>query len=372
MTIREETFTHPQTKEQRKRFRVTYTADGKTRRKYFGTLKEAEAYGKRVERESKAGSSMLAAMSDSQRAELTVAFNRALDGGYRLVDALDHYEQHLADQVTNTVTVGDAVARYLTHCIERGLKDKSVTSLRQQLELFADHCSGRTVCSITASDVDEWIGRNSQWSNQSVNHALTKVGSLFRFCEDKGWCRTIPIKRSMKRKVERDAPCVMPPADAKRLLNTALDMDPEIALLLAVQLFAGLRPAEAETPGRSGIEFVDLDTGELAVKGKVERKRRLVTISDNLRRWIERVPGGWAQTNVRRRLDRVRRAASVDWGHDILRHSFASYHIAAHSDAAKTAFELGHSGNATMLYSHYRAVVSAADAQKFWSIVPPA
>ncbi len=49
MTIREETFTHPKTKEARKRFRVTYTADGRTRRKYFGTLREAEVYGKRVD-----------------------------------------------------------------------------------------------------------------------------------------------------------------------------------------------------------------------------------------------------------------------------------------------------------------------------------
>lgn len=370
MTIREEYFTHGVTKERRKRWRVTYTVAGKTRRKYLGSLREAEAFAKSVEKEARQQGTMLASMSEAAKAEMAAAYNRAIEGGFRLADALDHFERHLAEVVTNTVSVGDAVAQYLSDSIRRGLKDRSVNTLRQCLESFAV-CHSMNVDAVTAAHVQEWIDAHPNWSPQTVNHAVTKIGSLFRWCEDRGYCRSVPVKRSMKRRVERPAPCVMPVDDVRRLLKVAYDEDEGIALLIAVQLFAGLRPAEAETEGRSGIEMVHLETNELAVRGKVERQRRLVTISDNLRAWLERIPGGWAQTNVRRRLERVRELAGVTWGHDILRHSFASYHLAAHENAAKTAHEMGHAGNSDVLYTHYRAVVRKGDADEFWKILPP-
>ena len=57
------------------------------------------------------------------------------------------------------------------------------------------------------------------------------------------------------------------------------------------------------------------------------------------------------------------------WPPNALRHSFASYHLAHHQDAAKTALQLGHTESRT-LFAHYRELVKPADAKLYWRIFP--
>jgi len=52
----------------------------------------------------------------------------------------------------------------------------------------------------------------------------------------------------------------------------------------------------------------------------------------------------------------------------VTRHSFVSYHLARFENAGKTALEAGHSE--TMLFGHYRALVTPEAAAEFWAIVP--
>jgi len=56
---------------------------------------------------------------------------------------------------------------------------------------------------------------------------------------------------------------------------------------------------------------------------------------------------------------------------NVLRHSFCSYHIALNRDAARTALLLTHT-SPVMLYRHYKGRASAADAEKWFAIAPPA
>ena len=62
------------------------------------------------------------------------------------------------------------------------------------------------------------------------------------------------------------------------------------------------------------------------------------------------------------------RAGLADWPQNAARHSFASYHLAKHQDAAKLALEMGNSPQ--MVFGHFRELVKQKDAEKFWSIRP--
>ena len=70
--------------------------------------------------------------------------------------------------------------------------------------------------------------------------------------------------------------------------------------------------------------------------------------------------GGWRPSG---------NAQVFPWGHDIMRHSFASYHLAYHASPDKTAHELGHR-DTQMLYRHYRQLVTREAAEAFWAIWP--
>jgi integrase len=129
-----------------------------------------------------------------------------------------------------------------------------------------------------------------------------------------------------------------------------------------------LRPMEVH---RLRWEDIDLSGGYIhvsALKSKT-RQRRLVQISGNLSKWLN-LKGNLPCKNFVKRFNAVRLAAGINkWPHDALRHSFASYHLAMHGSADRTATEMGHRGT-DMLFRHYRELVSNKDAKDFWAIVP--
>jgi integrase len=75
---------------------------------------------------------------------------------------------------------------------------------------------------------------------------------------------------------------------------------------------------------------------------------------------------------ARKKLDRVRKAAGLArWPNNGLRHSFASYRLAAIHDAPRVSAELGHT-SPQMLYSTYRELVHPEEAERYWKIAPAA
>ena len=73
--------------------------------------------------------------------------------------------------------------------------------------------------------------------------------------------------------------------------------------------------------------------------------------------------------HVRRMIEDKRKAGISSWPSNGMRHSFASYHLAAFKDAPSLSLEMGHVRPQTV-FAHYREVVRPSEAEKFWRIVP--
>jgi len=65
----------------------------------------------------------------------------------------------------------------------------------------------------------------------------------------------------------------------------------------------------------------------------------------------------------------LRDAEIKRWPNNGLRHSFASYRLAACHDAPRVASELGHT-SPQMLYNTYRELVLPDEAERYWRVVP--
>lgn len=93
----------------------------------------------------------------------------------------------------------------------------------------------------------------------------------------------------------------------------------------------------------------------------------------NLREWLRpyaEMTGTVVPANWRKKLDLVRKAAKLPrWPQSGLRHSFASYRLAACHDAPRVGSELGHT-SPQMLYSTYRELVLPEEAERYWKLVP--
>jgi integrase len=142
--------------------------------------------------------------------------------------------------------------------------------------------------------------------------------------------------------------------------------------MLAIGAFAGLRDAEIK---RLDWSEVDLARGHIEVKAAKAKsaRRRIVPIQPNLAAWLRPYTGRTgrvAPSSPRRKLVRVRAMAGLaKWPGNGLRHSFASYRMAATHDAPRVSAELGHT-SPQMLYSTYRELVLPGEAERYWKIEP--
>ena len=111
----------------------------------------------------------------------------------------------------------------------------------------------------------------------------------------------------------------------------------------------------------------------MRVEKAKNNQRRVNDIPDNALHWLRdcRGRGRVAPDNFTKAMQRLRQKAGVPYRQNAARHSFASYHVALHDDAAKTAVLLGHP-NPTLLYNTYRECVAREQAVRFFDLVPKA
>jgi integrase len=125
-------------------------------------------------------------------------------------------------------------------------------------------------------------------------------------------------------------------------------------------------------------EMIDFDRRHIDLPASITKdgNRRIVDTSDNLLEWLvlcRRASGKILPENFRRKRWALCRVMNWKdgWPEDILRHSYGSYHLAKHRNAALTAEQMGHR-NSRMLYAHYREVVKDPnDVISYWAVLPP-
>ena len=186
-----------------------------------------------------------------------------------------------------------------------------------------------------------------------------------------------PIDSIPNMKAVKGDVCVSSPAQVKSLLDWVWENDRALVPYFALGFFAGLRPMAEIEPMK--FEQLLFDTDEVNVITTKTRgnPRRQVPLEKNLRAWLEPFRGERGlvcPSNLRRRIDRARKAAGIIWGHDIMRHSYGSYWEAEHRKEAgcreQLSYNMGHNSFKTY-EQNYRNDRSQSDAKAYWQISPP-
>ena len=263
------------------------------------------------------------------------------------------------------VTVAELFNEFLHSKAKSGRSDNYLGLLLKELRSFATGRENRPLATISAAEIEQWL-YTSDWS------ARTRKGRLLTLRNVLAWaCQRGELVSNVALGVdlpqddsETEPPGIHTPEEVQTVLDTARRLDLNVMRCLAIRYFAGLRTSEAVRLDEAeiGEKFITVT----AAKAKT-RRRRLVTVSENLRAWLA-VGGQLPLTQVNNRLSRITKATGVPWPKNACRHSFVSYHLALHQSAGKTALEAGHSEQ--MLFNHYREIVTPEAAQKFFSILP--
>lgn len=343
--------------------------DGKRVRKFFAKRRTADAWlRKTLARISKEGEVAIH-MPERLRVDAFACAAKLKPYGKTLADATDHYLAHLA-MVSRSCTVQALIVGFMAAKTQDGASERYLKDLRNRLGIFEQGFGAANVGEILPNQIDDWL-RSLKGAAQTRNNYRTILRTLFEYAVSRGYVKDNVVAKLAKAKVVRGAPEIFTPAQMQSVLEKApRDFIP----YLAIGAFAGLRSAEIE---RLDWSEVDLTGKLIHIKAEKSKsaQRRLVVISKNLLAWLapySRKEGPVADPErVRVARDKTCEAAKIVWPANVLRHSFASYHLAYHQNAAATAAELGHTSPA-MLYQHYRELVKPDAAAQWWNVSPPA
>ncbi len=270
-----------------------------------------------------------------------------------------------------SLTLAALVARFMADPETVKRSKPYLDDVRKRWRRFQDDLGAETLaCDVTPDMVRRWLAALPVADLTKGNFHRT-VGAVFSYAVHAELVAENPFRKVKKPEVKgADGVAVFTPEQMAALLSAAhADWLP----VLAIAGFAGLRPEELR---RIPWEQVDLEGGFIEVKASQSKtgQRRLVTISKNLRAWLQSYAGKTGRiVTTRERKHRIAAmaAAGVEvWPQDVLRHSFASYHLRHHgNDLNLTAQELGHT-TTKMLFQHYREAVKPDAAKAWWALLP--
>jgi integrase len=354
------------------KFIVDLRAFGKGRM-FFKTRSEADAEGLRQKTLLERHSREAIGLSQREMSDFIEAKRRLAPYGETINDAIKFRVDYLERVQRHGITVAQLADELIEAKHRDGRSEVYLRDLRYRLSKFVQDFGNRAMAGVTVDELDNWL-RALPFSPQSRTNYRTIIGLLFSYAESRGIVERNPILRTAKPKLIGRPPEIFAVDELSALLQAANTVAPDVLPMIAIGAFAGLREAEIQ---RLDWSEVDLARGHIEVKAAKAKsaRRRIVPIQLNLAVWLRPcsemnarvVPAG-----ARRKIHRVREAAGIErWPNNGLRHSYASYRLAAINDAPRVAAELGHT-SPQMLYSTYRELVLPEEAERYWQIAPAA
>jgi integrase len=294
---------------------------------------------------------------------------RKLLNGVPLIEAARFYEKHNLREIKRK-NVAVAVGEMIAAKTRKGVSDVYIADLRYRLGVFRDafHCD---VNAIAPDDVVAFFD-NLRLSPRSHNNFVQTLRTFFHFAQKHGWLsKEVDLLGRVEKRSEKRTPVeIFTPSQLAAILGKA---SPEVVPCIALAAFAGLRSAEILRLDWDDIErrpgFI-----EVAAHKAKTATRRIMSISDNLAKWLAIAP----RVDVRvwphskdcffKAMRRAADIARIAWKQNALRHSFISYRLAEIQDVNRMALEAGNSPQ--MIFRHYRELATPEQARTWFSIVP--
>jgi integrase len=297
---------------------------------------------------------------------------RLANYGKTILDAADFLIHNLEQIGRCKITVTQLADEVIEAKRKAGRSKIYLDDLRKRLSRFCQDFGSRSIASITVEELDNWLS-NLPLSLKSKANFRANVGVLFSYAARRRMIDSNPILHTEQPKLPDNPPEIFTVDELRALLQAAHLVERDVIPILAIGAFAGLRDAEIK---RLDWKEIRLERGHIEVEAAKAKsaRRRIVPIQPNLAAWLRpysEMKGRFVLDGYRGKIERVRKAAGLAcWPNNGLRHSFASYRLAAIHDAPRVASELGHT-SPQMLYSTYRELVLPEEAERYWRIAPP-
>lgn len=357
----------------------------KWKRKKFKEKRDAETFifRKQVELKNMRGvaNTVITRLTQNQIDQAEAAF-LALGDRYTLKDAVSYYLENFCDPDFK-ISIRDARKKFLEGKEREGVRDRSIVQLNSvttRFESFVENCD---LHEVTSNDVARFLksirAKNGvdPASQKTWNNYRADLSSFFNWCRDpqRNWIVSNPVEHISKfKRIDRDLPSILTPNEAKKLMKFVVEFEGgKMTRYFALALFAGIRTGpDGELMKLAFHEererLIDMKRRVIHIPPNVSKtnQKRQIVIRDNLFSWLTVSNPEILPKNHDRFIKKIRKEHSLS--HDVLRHSFFSYHIAAFRSVGDAAIEGGNTE--AVVKKHYLNLATKIEGEEFWAIYP--
>ena len=372
----------------RELFTLVYRGTNHQRvKKSFADLNEAKLEAQRIATSIHNGELEVIKLTNADRSAYARAVELLQPFGCSIDMAAQEYAQ-AAGVLAGTATLVEAARffikqhpvrlphRNLTDLVEEmlsakqvdGMSERYIADLENRLGRFADKFVTSGIADLTTAEMQSWLN-GLGLAFRGRNNFRAAIVALFNFAKSRGYLpKNQPTEADGLSKAKgAESPIgIFTPDELSKLLAHA---DESLVPYLSIGAFAGLRTAEIQ---RLSWSEVKLQQGHIEVAAQKAKtaQRRLVPIASNLTGWLQPYVESSGLvcklSTINQKASAFAKRMGVEWPHNGLRHSFASYRLAHCKSAGEVALEMGNSPQ--MIFRHYRELVTSADAERWWSI----
>lgn len=367
-----------------------WTENGKAKRKQFANEEDAKTFIalKRIEIENQGADLRMVttSLSDKQKQEAEDAFSK-LGDTYSLTEAIDFFlKNHRPPEFT--ISLDKALGIYLDEREADGIRERSLKAKKSVLEQFTREVENIEVHEVTAQSVNQYLrglrakdGVNPA-TRKTWNNYRNELNHFFDWCAQTDLATNRPftfrnvvqdVRHYTAKQVaeQRQEIITTSVSDVLERMTNAFEFrGGALAKYYALAYFAGIRP-DGELQGLSKQEqkLINLKTQTIIIPASLSKtgEKRTVSISDNLKQWLEALKHSpIVPTNFNRLNKEFRKLHGFT--HDETRHTFISYHVALNRSVGDVALQAGNSES--IVKKHYLNLYPIEEGQDFFSIVP--
>ena len=347
---------------------------GKRTFKNFAAKADAEAFQKKcLKAEAHKNPLVLSDIDAITRHEVLAAVSRLREYRATVTEAVDFFLKH-ARPVKAEASIQTVMDEFKSVKEKAGLSAKYLQTAKDSFFVpFRDHFKNSLVTNVTADAVEKYIYRRKTWNPTTRAAHIRHLNVLFNFAIERGHATLNPLSKVQrpKRQSNNASEKVLTVEQVIGLLQYAFKNDfKQECTALILTLFCGVRADEVDRLTWEKIKLEEENPVVVLDHTKANR-RRVNVIPDNALRWFKELRGTGRVTadNHEGRMRWMRKASKIEYQQNSARISFASYHVAAYEDPAKTSLLLGHQ-NPALLWNTYRALVTKEEARRYWRITP--
>jgi len=306
-----------------------------------------------------------------------------------------------SDHAAKSITFRESCEKFRAAKDKQHLTSKYLLNFKHYPERFTS-IADKLLVEISTADLERELAALPPYAK---NTAAAHLSSLWSFAIPKEWARVNPVDNVARAHAPKPTIPILTAKQLRRLFVSTIRLYPDMIPLIAVEVFAGIRPVESEKLRWENIDFAE---GILDIPDEIAKTRigRHITMHPTLISWLNwHIESGGANTGkicpplpkrtkenprkskkappadpeehspqiLRQRLREIRnRAGITPWPQDVLRHTFASAAIASKwRDIGHLCLELGHSSQ-KMLSRHYlRTSMRAKEGKAVFAVTPP-